>query len=148
MNRRKKEVCFTFLFILLFLLKAFLPAFPSSSENLNFSLSDEGIFDGSCSLNTDFSSGNFNNLTSFSLRKGIIDTSLPGESHLTIRGRKVIGLKYTRFNYLSSQAREEEPSSSTEVEQELQIHARGKVGKKISVNLDYDDTAPRTEQQR
>ena len=148
MNRRKKEVCFTFLFILLFLLKAFLPAFPSSSENLNFSLSDEGIFDGSCSLNTDFSSGNFNNLTSFSLRKGIIDTSLPGESHLTIKGRKVIGLKYTRFNYFSSQAREEKPSSSTEVEQELQIHARGKVGKKISVNLDYDDTAPRTEQQR
>lgn len=83
-----------------------------------------------------------------SLKQGIIDTSLPGGSHLSVRGRKVIGVKYTHFNYLDPVAKEDEPTSTTEIEQKLQVQVRGKIGEKISVNVDYDDTLSRSEQQK
>ena len=81
-------------------------------------------------------------------RKGIVDTSLPGGSHLTVKGRKVIGVKYTHFNYLDPLASQDKPASTTEIEQKLQVQVRGKIGEKIQVNVDYDDTASPSEQQK
>lgn len=136
---------FFFLFIFFTSLASSLETYSESnlwgidySDVINYDVGDTGF--------TDKTDKSF--FSSFLLKDGIIDTSLPGESHLTVRGRKVIGVKYTRFNYFSPEARESKPTSTTEVEQKLQIHARGKIGRKIFVNLDYDDSAPRTQQQK
>ncbi|MBC7190637.1 hypothetical protein H5U35_10670, partial [Candidatus Aerophobetes bacterium] len=80
--------------------------------------------------------------------RGLINLSLPGKTQLTVRGRKVIGIKYMRYNYFSPGAREEKPLSSIEIEQKLQVQARGKIGDKIQVNLDYDDSLSKSEQQK
>jgi len=85
---------------------------------------------------------------SSSFKEGIIDTPLPGGSHLSVRGRKVIGIKYTRFNYLDPLAKEDKPTSTTEIEQKLQVQVRGKIGERISVNVNYDDTVARSQQQK
>ena len=79
-------------------------------------------------------------------RAGIVDTELPGGSHLTIYGRKVIGIKYTYKEYLN--APDKEPTSSTEVDQKLQAKVQGRIGDRIFVDIDYDDSAPRSEQQK
>lgn len=41
-----------------------------------------------------------------------------------------------------------EPTSEIDIEQELQVKVKGEVGKKIFVNVDYDDTLPQSEQQK
>lgn len=87
-------------------------------------------------------------IPNFSLENGIVDISSPEGYQLTVRGRKTIGINYTRFNYFDPEAAEDKPTSSTEIKQEFQLRARGKIGDKISVNVDYDDTLPRTEQQK
>ncbi len=79
-------------------------------------------------------------------RAGIVDTELPGGSHLTIYGRKVIGIKYTYKEYLN--APDKKPTSSTEVDQKLQAKVKGRIGDRIFVDIDYDDSAPRSEQQK
>ena len=69
--------------------------------------------------------------------------------HLRIFGRKVIGVKYKGIHYLGAEGAEPEPpTSETDIEQELQVKVEGGVGEKILVNVDYDDTAPRTKQQK
>ena len=82
------------------------------------------------------------------LKDEVAEPLPPATPSLVVNGRKVIGVKYTRFSYPDPWVSEDKPTSSTEVEQELQIKARGKVGRRVTVNLDYDDTAPRTEQQK
>jgi len=128
-------------------------AYPNTkNESIKGSLNlwgiaEEILYSGSNqeSLN---SSGRDPLFSFFNFKNGIIDTPLPGGSHLKVKGRKVIGIKHTQFNYLEPQAEEDKPTSTTEIEQELQIQARGRIGEKIFVNVDYDDTAPRTEQQK
>jgi len=66
-------------------------------------------------------------------RAGIVDTELPGGSHLTIYGRKVIGIKYTYKEYLN--APDKEPTSSTEVDQKLQAKVKGRIGDRIFVDF-------------
>ncbi len=87
---------------------------------------------------------------------GILSTAIPGlppESSLTISGRKKIDLGYTQVFPLDVQDGVKERSLPTtssltkgfNLDQELQVKLQGKVGKKISVDVDYDD---RTEEQR
>ena len=69
--------------------------------------------------------------------------------HLKIFGRKLIGVKYKSIHYLGAPgAQPKPPTSETDIEQELQVKVEGGLGEKILANVDYDDTAPRTEQQR
>ncbi len=69
---------------------------------------------------------------------------LPYESRLTVSGRKTIGMIYrsTQFsnsNYATTQG---VPSgqSSFELQQSLQVRINGQVGRKVTVNVDFDDT--------
>jgi hypothetical protein len=83
--------------------------------------------------------------------EGIIDAQLSWEPHLKIFGRKVIGIKYLRRHYLERDEalpEPEKPTTETEIEQKLQVKVRGGVGERIFANVDYDDTAPRSEQQK
>jgi len=83
--------------------------------------------------------------------EGIINAQLSWEPHLRIFGRKVIGIKYLHRHYLEgSEALTEskKPTAETEIEQKLQVKVRGGVGERIFANVDYDDTAPRSEQQK
>ncbi|MFQ5835589.1 MAG: hypothetical protein ACE5HR_06680, partial [bacterium] len=83
--------------------------------------------------------------------EGIINAEPSWEPYLRIFGRKVIGIKYRRRHYLKggeAQAESKKPTTETEIEQKLQVKVRGRVGERIFANVDYDDTAPRTEQQK
>jgi len=72
------------------------------------------------------------------------------QPEVKIIGRKLIGLKYKQTYYLNPDetSLKENPSSQTEIDQELQLGARGKMGNKIFVDIDYDDTAPTVEQRK
>ncbi len=139
---------FFVLFVLFFLsLPQFLLANLGETTYLGFWEGTQRIlYSGYNFWNLDYSDVSPSLVSSY--KAGIIDTSLPFNSHLTIRGKKVIGIKYTYYNYLNPISEEDKPTSSTEIDQKLQIKASGKIGRKITVNLDYDDTAPRTEQQK
>ncbi|HAX61206.1 MAG TPA: hypothetical protein DCX95_01405, partial [Elusimicrobia bacterium] len=67
---------------------------------------------------------------------------LPYESKLAISGRKFIGMKWTTSKYLHK--REDEKTQPTasgfELSQQLQVRVKGTVKRKITVNVDYDDT--------
>ncbi len=89
---------------------------------------------------------------------GLLSTSIPGlppESSLTITGRKKIDISYTEVIPLNIEknaqgedvgTRDRYPSITSglskgfNLEQELQVRLQGKVGKKITVDVDYDDT--------
>jgi len=147
------------LMVLFLFLFTFLPAYSQGSlwetaqrelypVRENFVLSNEVYFDPCIyQLSSEEEDDNFLPL---SFKSGIIDTNLPGKSHLTVRGRKVIGIKYTHFHYINPKTEEQKKKtrSTTDIEQKLQVNVKGKIGTKISVNVDYDDTLPRTEQQK
>ncbi|MDE2291919.1 MAG: hypothetical protein KGL53_07540, partial [Elusimicrobia bacterium] len=61
---------------------------------------------------------------------------------LSITGRKVIGFTYSEKRYLSAQTTTGRAQNQNliDIEQQLQLRMVGKVGPKISVNVDYDDT--------
>ena len=83
--------------------------------------------------------------------EGIINPQLRRGSQLRIFGRKVIGIKYRYRRYLKggeTLAEAKKSTTETEIEQKLQVKVRGRVGERIFANVDYDDTAPRTEQQK
>ncbi|MEW6515969.1 MAG: hypothetical protein AB1439_03570 [candidate division FCPU426 bacterium] len=83
---------------------------------------------------------------------GLLSTSIPGlppESSLTISGRKKIDVSYTEVTPLNVQeggSTDRYPSLTSgltkgfNLDQELQVRLEGKVGKKITVDVDYDDT--------
>jgi len=85
-------------------------------------------------------------------KTGLLSTSIPGlppESSLTISGRKKIDISYTEVLPLNTEPggpQERYPSITSglskgfNLEQELQVRLEGKVGKKITVDVDYDDT--------
>lgn len=78
-----------------------------------------------------------------------IATTLPDEvelpsygTSLSVTGRKVISFNYSQKRFLneqkgSGQARD---INLIDIEQQLQLRMQGKVGPKITVNVDYDDT--------
>ena len=61
---------------------------------------------------------------------------------LSVTGRKVITLNYTSKRYLTEQVAVVRPRSLSlfEITQQMQVRMQGKVGSKITVNVDYDDT--------
>ncbi|MDO8734535.1 MAG: carbohydrate binding domain-containing protein, partial [Elusimicrobiota bacterium] len=67
---------------------------------------------------------------------------LPYESKLAISGRKFIGMKFTSSKYLHKRddGRTEPSVSGFELAQQLQVRVKGTVKRKITVNVDYDDT--------
>lgn len=73
-----------------------------------------------------------------------INVNLPYESGLTISGRKLIALKMSQTRRKSAKAGAESGAPQTqndmEMRQELQVRIKGKVGRKITVNVDFDDT--------
>ncbi len=70
---------------------------------------------------------------------------LPFESRLSITGRKMISMRYGEVFYKDEDERTTTgtPAGVTEgfdMDQELQVKIKGNVGRKITVNVDYDDT--------
>jgi hypothetical protein len=65
---------------------------------------------------------------------------LPYESQLYISGRKLIGMNYKATLYDRPEAGKRVNSSSFDMNQELQVRIKGRVGRKINVNVDFDDT--------
>lgn len=61
---------------------------------------------------------------------------------LSVTGRKVIALNYSGKTYLKDQTTTTRPKTISlfEITQQMQVKMQGKVGQKISVNVDYDDT--------
>lgn len=85
-------------------------------------------------------------------RQGILSTSIPGlppNSSLSISGRKKIDIGYTEVIPLNTSPGGSDTRSPSitsgltkgfNLEQELQVRLEGKVGDKITVDVDYDDT--------
>ncbi|MEI7481103.1 MAG: hypothetical protein WCK75_02005 [Elusimicrobiota bacterium] len=61
---------------------------------------------------------------------------------LSVTGRKVISLNYSSKRYVNDQTAVSRPRALSlfEITQQMQVRMQGKVGQKISVNVDYDDT--------
>ena len=61
---------------------------------------------------------------------------------LSVTGRKVITLNYTGKKFLNEQTNNTRARSLSlfEITQQMQVRMQGKVGQKITVNVDYDDT--------
>jgi hypothetical protein len=61
---------------------------------------------------------------------------------LSVTGRKVIGFNFSEKRFLSAQRTTGRPATTNlvEIDQQLQLRMQGKVGPKITVNVDYDDT--------
>ncbi|MBI5208637.1 MAG: hypothetical protein HY927_01530 [Elusimicrobia bacterium] len=61
---------------------------------------------------------------------------------LSVTGRKVISFQYSEKRYINPQKTNNRPATSgmLDITQQLQLRMQGKVGPKITVNVDYDDT--------
>jgi hypothetical protein len=61
---------------------------------------------------------------------------------LSITGRKIIGFNFSEKRYLhdQSQTGRAKTTGLWDIEQQMQLRMQGKVGPKITVNVDYDDT--------
>ena len=61
---------------------------------------------------------------------------------LSVTGRKVIGVNYSekRFTHDQVTSGRAKTTNLIEINQQLQLRMQGKVGPKITVNVDYDDT--------
>ncbi|MBI4396349.1 MAG: hypothetical protein HY548_04580, partial [Elusimicrobia bacterium] len=73
-----------------------------------------------------------------------ISVDLPYESGLSISGRKLISIKLQEKRLKSAKRAKElgqkQIQHDFEMKQELQVRIKGKVGRKIAVNVDFDDT--------
>lgn len=65
---------------------------------------------------------------------------LPYESQLSISGRKMIGVSFKQTLYDKEETNKRKNSGSFDMQQELQVRIKGRVGRKINVNVDFDDT--------
>jgi len=63
---------------------------------------------------------------------------------LSVTGRKVIGVNYSMKEYTHDQTTTGRPKDTSliAITQALQLRMQGKVGPKITVNVDYDDSRP------
>ncbi|MCL2144170.1 MAG: hypothetical protein FWH43_01555 [Endomicrobia bacterium] len=73
------------------------------------------------------------------LPPGII-TELPFETQLSLSGRKLIGVEYSARMYDKEEDGKRKNTSSLNMEQELQMRILGRVGNRLDINVDYDDT--------
>jgi len=69
-----------------------------------------------------------------------LTVELPYESQLSISGRKTIGVTFSSTMYDKPDSQKRINSSSLAMKQELQVRINGKVGRKVNVNVDFDDT--------
>ncbi len=67
---------------------------------------------------------------------------LPYESRLTVSGRKTIGLIYRSQSNSTLAIQQGTPSTTSnfELQQQLQVRINGQIGRKVTVNVDFDDT--------
>lgn len=65
---------------------------------------------------------------------------LPYESQLSISGRKTIGISLKQTLYDKEDPQKRKNSMAFDMQQELQVRIKGRVGRKINVNVDFDDT--------
>jgi len=69
---------------------------------------------------------------------------MPYESRLTVSGRKTIGMTYSSTQYANPNYATTQgvPSgqSAFELQQSLQVRINGQIGRKVTVNVDFDDT--------
>ena len=70
-----------------------------------------------------------------------IYAKLPFESELSLSGRKLIGFDFTSRQFDNQKAGIRTNNSDFKMSQELQMRIMGKVGDRLAVNVDYDDTA-------
>ena len=63
-------------------------------------------------------------------------------TRLSVTGRKVVGVNFSEQRYLAAQTTTNRAQTTNliNITQQLQLRMQGKVGPKISVNVDYDDT--------
>ncbi|MDD5629134.1 MAG: hypothetical protein PHU21_08715, partial [Elusimicrobia bacterium] len=61
---------------------------------------------------------------------------------LSITGRKIIGFNFSEKRYLHDQSQTGRAATTGlwDIQQQMQLRMQGKVGPKITVNVDYDDT--------
>src|SRR5205823_5728244 len=61
---------------------------------------------------------------------------------LSVTGRKVISFQFSEKRFLYDQKATGRPATTNliDIQQQLQLRMQGKVGPKITVNVDYDDT--------
>jgi hypothetical protein len=61
---------------------------------------------------------------------------------LSVTGRKIIGFQFSEKRFTSDQKKTGRPATTNlvEINQQLQLRMQGKVGPKITINVDYDDT--------
>src|SRR6185312_2276426 len=68
---------------------------------------------------------------------------LPYESRLTVSGRKTIGMDFKSTSYSNSSFATTQglptSQSSFELQQQLQVRINGQIGRKVTVNVDFDD---------
>ncbi len=73
-----------------------------------------------------------------------IELALPGKAELNISGKKTIDMKLSKVKYFKGEDQRtftpETEAFNIDVDQALQVRIKGKVGRKINVNVDYDDT--------
>ena len=69
---------------------------------------------------------------------------LPYESRLTVSGRKTIGMVFRSTQYSNSSYATTNgiptAQNSFELQQSLQVRINGQIGRKVTVNVDFDDT--------
>jgi hypothetical protein len=71
------------------------------------------------------------------------ELELPSQQmSLSITGRKIIGFQFSEKRFLQDQAKTGRAATTNlfDIQQELQLRMQGKVGPKITINVDYDDT--------
>ena len=81
--------------------------------------------------------------TGATLRPPPPELELPAQQmSLSITGRKIIGLSFSEKRYLHEQTTSGRPAVTNlfDIQQQLQLRMQGKVGPKITINIDYDDT--------
>jgi len=73
-----------------------------------------------------------------------IFVDLPYESRLTVSGRKTIGMTYRSTNFTNSSYATTQGlptgQSNFELQQQLQVRINGQIGRKVTINVDFDDT--------
>lgn len=65
---------------------------------------------------------------------------LPFDSQLFLSGRKMIGVNYSGTIYDNEKSGKRANSGDFSMEQELQMKIKGKVGDRLELNVDFDDT--------
>ncbi|OIO73843.1 MAG: hypothetical protein AUJ85_07070 [Elusimicrobia bacterium CG1_02_37_114] len=72
------------------------------------------------------------------------EVELPYEAKLAVlmSGRKFIGMSYRIKEYLHPEEGQPRTVPQLDMQQELQVRMKGQIGRKVNINIDFDDTQP------